>query len=82
MSKPIRVREEALPVFCQHTLPVHPTNAGADVHQEWPEVASGIRAMPMAGRFVVVNDNGYQECENGFLLVDDAGQPYWQASVP
>ena len=81
MSEPVRVRDESRPVFCEHTLPVHRSNPGTDVHQDWPEMEPGVRAMPMQGRYVVVTAAGPVDCEDGFLLVDDAGKPYWRKAV-
>lgn len=81
MSKPVRVRDESLAVFCEHTLPVHPSNPGTDVHQEWPEV-HGVRVMPMSGKFVVVTAAGPVDCEDGYLLIDPAGKPYHLTELP
>ena len=83
MSEPtVQVPESWVPIFHRASLPAHPANPDTDQVIEWPRSASGVSFMPMTGRFIVRNASGDQAVEDGFLLVDDAGEPYWQAGQP
>lgn len=83
MSEPtVQVPSSWFAVFHRNSLPQHPANPDADQVVPWPKSEGGVEFMPMAGKFVVRHLGKDTAHEDGFLLVDDAGEPYWQADPP